>query len=113
MGPLDTSPNFSYHSRRSGRAAPRMHRRNRDRSQAFKAHGSLFRYRCHRHLAGHESDLAEVKVLWAAAQADLEALSAPELQEVSSARSRGWGRARVGFFGLGLGLGLGLGPGLG
>lgn len=41
------------------------------------------RYRCHRHLAGHESDLAEVKVLWAAAQADLEALSAPELQEAA------------------------------
>ena len=43
------------------------------------------RYRCHRHLAGQvreESDLADAKVLWAAAQADLEALSAPELQEV-------------------------------
>lgn len=44
------------------------------------------RYRCHRHLAGQvreESDLAEAKVLWAAAQADLEALNAPELQEAA------------------------------
>jgi hypothetical protein len=33
--------------------------------------------------------------LWAAAQADLEALSAPELQEVSRARARARARARV------------------
>ena len=46
-------------------------------------------------MAGHESDLAEVKVLWAAAQADLEALSAPELQEVSRARVRARARARA------------------
>ena len=68
-------------------------------------------------MAGHESDLAEVKVLWAAAQADLEALSAPELQEVSRARAKARARARARVrvlgLGLGLGIGLGVGPGLG
>jgi len=47
------------------------------------------RYKCHRHLAGLANadglsdHLAEAKDLWAAAQADLEALSAPELQEAA------------------------------